>query len=231
MDCDPLSCVCRPQVGLSMKAAEMIRRLIITTELEGGQPLVESRLAGLLGMSRTPVREALRQLEGEGLVRLIPNKGAFVSEISVDDLCDVYELRKAFESLAVVSALPNVTDEEIEGLRLEWERIYSGDTGTLPLEIITASDSSLHGLMISRCRNVRLRVFSDMLRSQIARYQFVAARSLSDVRTTAGEHLEIISLMKERNAYGLAAALTMHIEQSQRYIMEGYFAHQGFTFS
>ena len=231
MDGNPLSCVYRPQVGLSTRAAEMIRSLIITTELEGGQPLVESRLAGLLGMSRTPVREALRQLEGEGLVRIIPNKGAFVAEISVDDLYDVYELRKAFESLAVVSALPNVTDEEIEGLRLEWEHVYSGDTGALPLEIITASDSRLHGRMVSRCRNVRLKGFSDMLKSQIARYQFVAARSLSNVRVTAGEHLEIINLMKERNADGLAAALAMHIEQSQRYIVEGYFAHQGFAFS
>ena len=93
---------------------QTLRQAILRGELKPGERLMEIHLAQKLGVSRTPVREAIRKLELEGLVLMIPRKGAIVAEITVQDLEDVLEVRMALEELAVKIACKRITQEQLE---------------------------------------------------------------------------------------------------------------------
>jgi DNA-binding GntR family transcriptional regulator len=97
-------------------AADLIRDLILTHQLEPGERLVENRLAEQLGVSRTPIREALRKLASEGLVSFSPYKGASVAEFSSSELEDIYHIRIALEGYCASLAVSRITDEQIEQL-------------------------------------------------------------------------------------------------------------------
>ena len=96
---------------------QTLRQAILKGELKPGERLMEIQLAQKLGVSRTPVREAIRKLELEGLVLMIPRKGAEVAEITIKDLEDVLEVRAALEELAVCDACENITEEQILALK------------------------------------------------------------------------------------------------------------------
>lgn len=94
-----------------------LRQAILRGELKPGERLMEIQLANKLGVSRTPIREAIRKLELEGLVLMIPRKGAEVAEITEKNMRDVLEVRKALEELAVQLACEKITAEEIEEMK------------------------------------------------------------------------------------------------------------------
>ena len=99
-----------------------LRQAILRGELKPGERLMEIQLANKLGVSRTPIREALRKLELEGLVNMVPRKGAEVADITEKSLRDVLEVRKALEELSVQLACEKITEEEIEELKRVAER-------------------------------------------------------------------------------------------------------------
>ena len=94
-----------------------LRKAILRGELKPGERLMEIQLANKLGVSRTPIREAIRKLELEGLVLMIPRKGAEVAQITEKNMRDVLEVRKALEELAVQLACEKITAEEIEEMK------------------------------------------------------------------------------------------------------------------
>ncbi len=94
-----------------------LRRQILRGELKPGERLMEISLANKLGVSRTPIREAIRKLEHEGLVVMIPRRGAHVAEITRQELNDVLEIRKSLETLAITKACDYMTDRDIHELR------------------------------------------------------------------------------------------------------------------
>jgi len=96
------------------KAYDYLYKSIIANEFHPGQPIIEQEISSTLGSSRTPVREALKQLESEGLVRHIPGRGTFVSEVTTQDVEEIFTLRSMLEVLALQSAWKNVSDREIE---------------------------------------------------------------------------------------------------------------------
>ena len=108
-----------------------LRQAILRGELKPGERLMEIQLANKLGVSRTPIREAIRKLELEGLVLMIPRKGAEVAEITEKNMRDVLEVRKALEELAVQLACEKITEEEIQNLEKiqeEYKKIVSQDS-------------------------------------------------------------------------------------------------------
>src|SRR5690606_19153041 len=119
---------------------EAIREAIIEGTLEPGERLMEAQLAEDLGVSRTPVREAIRQLELAGLVVMIPRRGAYVADISLKDVADVFEIRGALEALAASLAADRATDEEIQQLQsllVEIERSVEARDVDLLVELDT----------------------------------------------------------------------------------------------
>ena len=102
--------------NLTAKVYNHLKNDILSGKYEKGTALTETSVAQELNVSRTPVREALRQLELGELVTIVPNKGAIVEGVSVDDVRDIYEIRSLIEGIAAVHAVKNATDEQIEQL-------------------------------------------------------------------------------------------------------------------
>ena len=132
-----------------------LRQAILRGELKPGERLMEIALANRLGVSRTPVREAIRMLELEGLVIMIPRKGAQVAQITEQDLNDVLEVRLGLEELAVRIACERITDEEVQNLEIavkEFEKIMNAQD----LSALAEADVKVHEIIYQATHNQRL---------------------------------------------------------------------------
>lgn len=141
-------------------AYERLRDAITSGALEPGRRLVESRLAARLGVSRAPVREAIRVLEREGLVRSVPRRGVTVTVLSKDDVREIYGLRAALECAAVRDAARNATPELLARLTTLVEAMHRGSRAN-DLELLAAEDVAFHSAICEFAGNARLhRVWS-----------------------------------------------------------------------
>jgi DNA-binding GntR family transcriptional regulator len=120
----------------SVGATELIREAIVDGRLEPGRRLKEEELARELGISRTPIREALLMLQAEGLVDAIPNRGAMVRVHTPDDLDDLYQLRALLEGYAARRAATRISPEQLEALRASCERFDGLDPGKDLREVV-----------------------------------------------------------------------------------------------
>ena len=147
-----------------------LRRAILRGELKPGERLMEIQLANKLGVSRTPIREAIRKLELEGLVLMIPRKGAEVAEITEKNLRDVLEVRCALEELAVQLACDRINQEEIHELHAaaaRFEQMFDSDDITS----IAQADEAFHDVIFQATDNERLIQLLNNLREQMYRYR------------------------------------------------------------
>jgi len=138
-----------------------LRRSILEGEYGPDERLVEGQLAGKLGVSRTPIRQALTMLEAEGLVEIAPNKGAVVCSFSVEDVWDIYDLRAVLEGHAARRAATRIAAEELVrlgALAREMEGLARGRTQDHEEEIrrLVALNNEFHGIIIEASRNRRL---------------------------------------------------------------------------
>lgn len=195
-----------------------LRERILKGTLKPGERLMEIHLANQLGVSRTPIREAIRMLELEGLVKMVPRKGAQVSKISREDLQDVLEVRKALDTLAVKLACERITEDEIAKLKdaeMEFERILkTGDTTQ-----IAEADVAFHDVIQMASKNKRLKNMISNLAERIYRYRFEYIKQQSDGgRTLVDEHRAIIKYVEERNEAEAIKAIELHIDNQERSI-------------
>ena len=147
-----------------------LRQAILRGELKPGERLMEIQLANKLGVSRTPIREAIRKLELEGLVLMIPRKGAEVAEITEKNLRDVLEVRGALEELSVQLACDKITEEQIGQLKVaakEFEAVLK--TGDITQ--IAEADVKFHDVIYEATDNRRLIQLLNNLREQMYRYR------------------------------------------------------------
>ena len=147
-----------------------LRKAILRGNLEPGERLREIHLADKLGVSRTPIREAIRKLELEGLVVMIPRKGAVVAEITEKSLRDVLEVRRALEALAVRLACEKILDAEVEELKVAAERFEEAlETGDVTA--FAEADVRFHDIIYRATDNQRLIQLLYNLREQMYRYR------------------------------------------------------------
>ncbi len=206
--------------NLAMAAYEQIKEAIIYAKFKPGESLSENALASVLGMSRTPVREALKELAREDLVEILPGRGAFVKDISIKELKDIYEMRAALECLAAKTAIANINDEEIAMMKKAWQSILEGNNQEeVAWEQISNLDNMFHRMIIDKSDNAPLREVMGLVNQKILRYQLLSAQALGDVRDTVRQHLSIIELMEVRNTEKLVPALATHIEEAARNVI------------
>lgn len=206
------------------KAYEWIRDEIESREIEMGAPLPENWLAKKIGVSRTPIREALRSLEQDGYVKIIPHKGAFVSEVSFEDLKEIYDIRKLLEPFAALSAANRIPEEEIDEMERGWEALKkTALAGEVDLTRVSEMDLLLHLTITKYATNKRIGAIITAYHAQIKRFQKLSAQSLSDIHETIGQHLEILEKLRERDAESLSSLLYGHIAKSESNIMKDYF--------
>ena len=189
------------------QAYEYLKHAIIVDEIPPGSPLVELELSESLQMSRTPIREAMRQLETEGLVTTYPARGSFVTVLTPDDVQEIYELRLALELWALERSIARITDEELDALQAAFEEGYR--TGAW--ETLHNADRGLHDLITEKAWSRRLLMLLSLLNTQAERIRYQSARSLGRDDLSYREHLHNIQCIRERDLEKSRAALRTHL--------------------
>ncbi|MCX5901755.1 MAG: GntR family transcriptional regulator [Proteobacteria bacterium] len=212
--------------GLRRRVFAVIEEAILNGKYLPGESLTESRLAGELGVSRTPIREALTQLEREGLVQLIPNKGALVTGISQKDIQDIYAIRMLIEGLAARWAAENISADELRELQeaIDLEEFYTtrGDIGRL-----MNLDSSFHQVIYraskSRPLQYMLHTFHHYI--QCARSQSIAAPGRAE--QALAEHKAVLQAIRERDGEKAESLTAEHIRNASLNLLKTLAAEKG----
>lgn len=195
-----------------------LRKAILMGDLKPGERLMEIHLAQKLGVSRTPVREAIRKLELEGLVLMIPRKGAVVAEITVQDLEDVLEVRMALEELSVRTACRRITKEQLQELQSRAEdfkqSIHGDDLGAC-----AQADEVFHDLIYEATANNRLIQMVNNLREQMYRYRMEYLKDTGTHAILVKEHEEILKALEQQNEKKALDAIMKHIERQKEHII------------
>lgn len=187
-----------------------LRQAILMGDLAPGQRLMEIQLANQLGVSRTPIREAMRKLELEGLVVMVPRKGAQVAKISKRDLDDVLEVRLALEELAVDLACQRITKEEITALRHSLDE-FKDAVHLEDLSLIAEKDVALHDIIYAATRNDKLIQILNNLREQLYRYRIEYLKDVTSHQILIEEHEALIDNLFNHNVDSAKENIKEHI--------------------
>lgn len=191
-----------------------LRQAILKGELEPGERLMEIQLAERLGVSRTPIREAIRKLELEGLVRMMPRRGAVVAEITLQDLEDVLEVRAVLEELAVQKACENITEDQLRDLKKaanDFRRSLEDDN----LLACVETDMAFHEIIYGAANNRRLQQMLQNIREQMYRYRLEYLKDKRMHRLLVEEHDTIRRALKKRDAVKAGSAMRTHIDNQK----------------
>ena len=196
-----------------------LRHAILKGELESGERLMEIALAQKLGVSRTPIREAIRKLELEGLVVMVPRKGAEVADITEKDLRDVLEVRTALEELSIELAMKNMNDDDCKQLT-EANKLFAKDSEGDDLIKIAEADVAFHELIYMATGNKRLIQMINNLREQMYRYRLEYIKDKSTHARLVDEHNRIIDAMVKNDVAAAKAAIKLHVENQEENILK-----------
>ena len=188
-----------------------LRQAILRGELKPGERLMEIQLANKLGVSRTPIREALRKLGLEGLVNMVPRKGAEVADITEKSLRDVLEVRKALEELSVQLACEKITEEEIEELKRVAER-FKDTLNDQDVTKIAEADVAFHDVIYTATDNQKLILLLNNLREQMYRYRVEYLKKEEAYPQLIAEHEELIDNISKRNKEEATRIMCEHID-------------------
>ncbi len=195
-----------------------LRNAILTGELEPGERLMEVKLADKLGVSRTPIREAIRKLELEGLVVMTPRRGAEVASITIEDLKDVLEVRKVLENLAIELACERITKEEICELKANLEK-FKVVIKKNSLTEIAVTDVKFHDIIYKATGNNRLIQILNNLREQMYRYRLEYIKESEIRNNLVKEHEMIIDALAKGDKDAGRNATMKHIDNQEETII------------
>lgn len=196
-----------------------LRQAILKGELKPGERLMEIALADRLGVSRTPIREAMRKLELEGLVVMIPRRGAQVANITEKDLNDVLEVRIALENVAIEKACKRMTETEMGRLWLaakEFEKTMEDGN----LVKLAEADVTFHEIIYQASDNKRLIQVLNNVREQIYRYRVEYLKEGEIREMLVKEHEELTKAIKERDIKKAQEISFRHIENQRMGIIK-----------
>jgi DNA-binding GntR family transcriptional regulator len=203
------------------EAAERLRELIRAGELEPRARVNEFELAERFGISRTPLREAIKILATEGLLELLPNRGARVASVSPEEVDEIMEVVAGLEATAADLACRAITDEEIASIEVKhlamveaWKRGDDPAYFTLNREI--------HEAIMQASRNATLQGIYANLSGRIQRARYSAHKTPAQWKKAVGEHEQMIRLLKRRDGERLAIVLRDHIRGKKPVILAAY---------
>lgn len=191
-----------------------LRQAILKGELDPGERLMEIQLAERLGVSRTPIREAIRKLELEGLVLMIPRKGAEVAKISEKSLRDVLEVRRSLEELAIELACLRMREEEVEALA-EAQKAFREAVSDGDAMKIAETDEAYHDVIYGGTGNDRLVQILNNLREQMYRYRLEYIKDEDKRQILLLEHDKILKAVGLRHVEEAKEAMREHIDNQE----------------
>ncbi|WP_020619191.1 GntR family transcriptional regulator [Paenibacillus daejeonensis] len=206
---------------LKEKAYTMLRALIMQGELRSGEFLSERSLVERMEMSRTPIRAALERLEAEGHVTYTPNRGIFVSEVTIDKAIDVYDFRMIIESSIVRKLASRKLTDELrqwfkESLARQWACVEADDTMQFAQE-----DSEFHRQLVYAYDNKEIIVTMDRLQDKLYRIALnVLRKDANRIKISYEDHASLVELIEQGQGEEAAAALIQHLEFGKRILLE-----------
>lgn len=180
---------------------------------------MEIHLANRLGVSRTPIREAIRKLELEGLVTMIPRKGAEVAQITEKSMNDVLEVRRAVDALCVELACDRIDSQSLEQLRIACDN-FEQAVKTKDVKKIAQADVKLHDIIVQATGNQRLIQLVYNLSEQMYRYRFEYIKDASQHQHLVEEHRIIYESIVNKDKDTASRAAKMHIDNQEKAIMQ-----------
>ncbi|MDU4960856.1 MAG: GntR family transcriptional regulator [Sporomusaceae bacterium] len=201
--------------------AETLREAIINGVLKPGERLMEIQLAEELGVSRTPVREAIRRLELEGFVVMVPRRGTYVTDLSIKDINEVYEIRTVLDVLAAGLAAERITEEELE--ELERLLVQISDLAEQNnVEKLIEYDSLFHDVLYRASRNDRLVGIINNLREQFTRFRSISMQYPGRIQNTVAEHTRLVEAIAQRNPDLAQRIAREHMENSEQTLLKEF---------
>ena len=196
-----------------------LRQAILTGELKPGERLMEIHLADKLGVSRTPIREAIRKLELEGLVTMIPRKGAEVAQITEKSMNDVLEVRRAMDVLCVELACERIAEEALGDLKAACEN-FEQIVKTKDVKKIAKADVELHDIILQATGNRRLIQLVNNLSEQMYRYRYEYIKDFSQHERLVEEHRIIYESLVNKDKETASEAAKTHIDNQKKAIIQ-----------
>ncbi|MEG0963289.1 MAG: GntR family transcriptional regulator [Lachnospiraceae bacterium] len=187
-----------------------LREAILKGELKPGERLMELQLASKLGVSRTPIREAIRMLELEGLAMTIPRKGAEVAKMTEKDMEDVLQIRKVLDELAVGLACDNMTEEILEELKVSLKH-FEDCTRDHNVKKIAQADVEFHDVIYRSSNSPKLVNMLSNLREQMYRYRVEYLKNEEIYPTLMEEHRKIFEGLVHQNREEVIKVMSYHV--------------------
>ncbi len=189
-----------------------LRSAILRDQLPAGTRLVELELSKELGVSRTPVREAIRMLQDEGLVSITPRKGAQVSRITSKDMQEVLEIRASLENLAIELACSRISQEELNELKWACDAFRHAVNTEADISEIAEKDVAFHDMILRATHNNRLILLLDNFHEQMYRYRLEHIKDISSRQEIVREHEEILDAITRHDKETAIRLMSSHIE-------------------
>lgn len=202
--------------GLGDIAYDRVKEMILSNELEAGQKIVQDKLADTLGISRTPLRNALNRLESEYLVESVPRRGVFVKQFGDREVVEIYDCRVALECMAITLFTETASDKDVDTLASIFLP-FVNQKDPIDNTKYSKADLRFHETIIEKCQNDFLRklVTQANLLSCIVRIGLVRPPE-----ETLQEHLDIIEAVKQRDADKAEELCKVHLLKSKTLILE-----------
>jgi DNA-binding GntR family transcriptional regulator len=198
------------------RIAERLRAEIIGGRLHPGAALRQEALAEELGVSRMPIRDALNQLQAEGLVALLPNRGAFVASLSLEECAELFDLRVMLECDAAERAVPRHTQSSILRLRHAQAELEAADDR----DSWAAIDRRFHELLYEPCGRPRTLAIIAELRNRVERFYLATLTPESHRSGWKLEHRDILKSVSAGNAQAVREALRKHLRETQQVVIQ-----------
>ncbi len=209
------------QIGSVESAYRAIRAGILSGAYASGQHLTGETLAAAIGVSRTPVREALRRLDAEGLVRVVPNQGAYVTGFTASDIAQMFALRGVLESYACELATPRLTEAQIDRIADLAERTHSLALHQPDQNApgIAEANSELHLTIVAAAANARLAAMIASVTELPLVMRTLRVYSQEDLIRSAGHHRELAVAFRARDPVWASAVMRSHLLAARRAIL------------
>ncbi len=198
---------------------EYLRNSILDGSLKPGERLMELQLAEKLGVSRTPIREAIRKLELEGLVEMIPRKGAYVADLSIKDILDVLEVRTNLEGLATYLAAERMNEEDIEELKRILKK-FEDSIGSMDKEKMIEFDDMFHDKIIRGSRNNKLIQIVQSLHEQLQRFRVIYFSEYKEYKHLLNYHQAILDAIMNKEPEKAKEYAENHIRKLEKSIID-----------
>ena len=209
----------KPKKPLSDFIFDELRNEILSGNLKPGERLMEIKYANSLGVSRTPFREAVRKLEKEGLVTVLPRRGAHVSLLSVKDLCDVLDIRCALDMLAIEKFSLNAKAADLQHLKSLIDS-FARATENDNLQEQASYDVDFHEYIYTHTGNEKLIQIYYGLKDQLYRFRILYLKEVFEPSAVAEEHYKMLDAIRTKNVDDAKQIAALHIQNQKENLLE-----------